>query len=169
MRKILALVALLVLVGCSSSAEKVEEPTACGEGDFSYSVGPSEGAAGTNYTPLIYTNTSDRACVFEGLPTAQPIRGTERFNASPQSQQNAQGSTNGSLTLQPGAQASMLFAVATASNYPTEECVPDVADGVKVTFKKTPGFTAYFTVPDFEVCTKLSNTFISGIVAGIQP
>lgn len=168
MRKILLLIALLVLAGCSSSDSKIEKPAACGETDFSYSVGATEGAAGTNYTPLIYTNTSDRACVFEGMPTAQPVLGEEQSNASEPSKQNASTGITEPLTLESGDQASVLFAVATASNYPDEECVSSQADGVRVTFKK-PSFTAYFSLPGYEVCTKLVNTFVSGIVAGNQP
>lgn len=167
MRKLIALVGLLIIVGCSSTgSEKPDSNSACTEKNFSFSIGAMEGAAGTNYIPLIFTNTGDRPCLFEVMPTAQPVLG--QSDAAPQSQQNPSTGTTGSLTLESGDQASVLFAIATASNYPSEECVSSQADGVRVTFKK-PLLTAFFSLPGYEVCTKLTNTFISGIVAGTQP
>lgn len=169
MRRILVL--FLLLTACSSAAPEAmpdPTPTGCSSGDFAYSVGATEGAAGTSYTTLIFTNTSTRECTLEGVPGAQPVSGQEPVG--PESKHNDLSGKVETIVVKQGEKASVLFAVATASNYPTEECVPLESDGVMVTLgsESARKIEHTFSLRSFDVCTELASTSISKVARGIQ-
>lgn len=166
MRKFLVLVIAVLLAACSSSSKKAETTTSgCGVKDYAYSVGQSEGAAGTSYTPLILTNVSNRECTLDGVSQAQPISNGALVGL--ESRPNTAGDVVSTIIVKPGEKVSVLYAVATASNYPSDECVIATSDGVRLTFSgKDSTFSADFDLPGYEICTKLSNTLISRPVAG---
>lgn len=162
---------LAVLVsGCSTSPD-VSHPAdtamtvGCNSNDFSYSVGITEGAAGTGYTTLIFRNIGKGQCILAGTPFAQPLNDGEAVG--PSSTRNEIEGRGDQVTIEPGERASILYAVATASNYPPEECVPAESDAVKIVFSSELVEAAHvFTLPGYQVCTRLSSTFVSGVVAG---
>lgn len=168
MKKFAILLVSVVLAACSSTATKEEsKPVGCGVKDFSYGVGQTEGAAGTSYTPLVLTNISTRDCVIETLTTAQPISGGDLTGLP--SRQNGVPNSAATLTLKAGEKASVLYAVATASNYPADECVVTPSDGVRVTVSTGQSkFSTDFAMPTYDVCTKLSSTLISSFVPGAE-
>lgn len=173
MRKICVILLALLLTACSSAQPEAPKPTpkvqGCGDGDFSYSVGVTEGAAGTSYTTFIFENISDHECTLEGVPTAQPVGGESAEPIGPESKKNDFADRGDPVVLQPGQRASVMFAVATASNYPADECVAIRADGVSVTFDTAKtNLTKVFTLRGYEVCTEIPSTSISGVVAGVE-
>lgn len=176
MKRILIAVVALVLAGCggsstNSNASVSPTPTqsGCSDNDFAYSVGVTEGAAGTSYTTLILTNTSNRECRLEGVPTAQPVVGVDRKAVGTPSGENPMPDRGGLVQLAPGEKASVIYGIATASNYPVDDCEPTTSDGVVVTFTlPQSSLAAYFALRDYDVCTKVVSTYISGIAAGTE-
>lgn len=168
MRKLAVALIALALVGCSSnSIKESDKPSGCSDKDYTLSVGASEGAAGTSYMPLVMTNSSTRECTVTGVPNVQPISNGDPVG--PPSRPNVGGDTLATLILKPGESASVLYAIATASNYPAEECVIASSDGVRLTLSNgSSDFSAAFAIPEYEVCTKLSSTLISKLVPGNQ-
>lgn len=170
MRKLLPFLFLALVAGCSSGST---EPTAtktfdgCTSEDFSYSVGVTEGAAGTSYTTLIFTNTSQQECTLEGVPSAQPVTGDSHKAVGPASSANDVTGRGEAVLLKPGDTASVQYAVATASNYSADECVVASSDGVMIGFDTPKAqISNFFPMAGYEVCTKITSTFVSGVVPG---
>lgn len=172
MRKLTIAALIILLTACSSSTKTpAQTPTASNEGctssDFAYSVGETEGAAGTSYTTLIFENIGKQSCTLVGTPTAQPVGGESAKAIGPESTKNEVEGRGDQVVLKPGEKASVLYAVATASNYTPEECVAVDSDGVEVTLSgELLNLSHVFALRPYEVCTKLSSTFISGVVSG---
>ena len=165
MRKTALVLILIALAGCSSQKpqEGIELAKECAPIDFTFSVGATEGAAGTSYTPLIFTYNGSKPCTLQGAPVAQPVSGEAAIGLT--SKTNV-GEAK-AVTLKSGDKASVLFAVATAANYTPEECQVAESNGVNLMFN-SPALSAYFSLPTYEVCTKLQSTLVSPIVAGVD-
>lgn len=141
--------------------------TRCAPSSLRLSIGQSQGAAGTIYYPLVFTNTGGVACTISGIPRVQPSTGT-----SQSSPHTAVGPAAGlrdfsssgygqAIRLAPRAQASAAFGVAESGNFPTSRCKPATFTGVSVL---VGGIGQWWTPLKSSTCTKLESTFVSGVV-----
>jgi hypothetical protein len=97
--------------------------TACATKDLTVKVGTSEGAAGSVYQVLDFTNAGSASCTLYGYP------GVSLATGSPVTQVGAAATRSNAaaaavVTLAPGATANALLRVTQAMNYPQATCSP---------------------------------------------
>jgi hypothetical protein len=107
------------------------EPAACPDGHLRVTLGAAEGAAGSIYYALMFTNGSRASCTMYGYPGVA-------FVTAPGGTQLGGGATQNPafarqlVTLAPGATAHASLQVAVAQNYPTQTCKPVTAHWLQV-------------------------------------
>ena len=125
-------------------------PGPCGTGGLRLSVGPADGAAGSVYYPLLFTNVSGATCTLYGYPGAALARqdgGSAVGNAAIRNP----AFTGELVTLAPGAVAHTSLQVAEAANYPVAVCKPVTAHWLQVF---PPGqYTALYVAFTARTCT----------------
>lgn len=134
-----------------------------------------QGAAGSTYYPLNFTNTSGHACEMYGYPgvsfAAAPA-GTARQIGVP-AQRNA-SFAKAPVRLAPGQTAHAWLKVTVAANYPAVTCQPVTAHWLRI---YPPGETAAGYVGHaFSACSSTSTALLSVLpvragqgVAGVTP
>ena len=122
----------------------------CTTGSLQVTVGPGNGAAGSIYYPLLFTNTSSATCTMYGYPgvalVSQPgdsvLGGAAVRNATFPKQV---------VTLAPGAVAHASLQVGIAQNYPPAQCKPATGHFLQV---YPPGeYAAVFVAFTTQTCT----------------
>ncbi len=106
---------------------------ACGTAGLRVSVGASQGAAGTTYTSIDFTNISGAPCVIGGYPGVSLV--SAGSNAGSQIGSDAKRDPTipvRSITLAAGQTAHAVLGVAVAANYPASTCHPVTAHWLKV-------------------------------------
>lgn len=152
-----------------TTVDSVSFPVAdrCARSSLRLSIGQSDGAAGTIYYPLVFTNVGSVGCTLSGIPRVQPSTGTSQstthvpvgpraalrdFSASGYGQ---------SIRLAPHARASAAYGIAQSANYTRSQCVPANFTGVTVL---VGGIGQWWTPLASSTCTKVVSTFVSGVV-----
>jgi hypothetical protein len=120
-------------------------------------LGQAQGAAGTFYQVVVFTNTSSAACTLYGYPGVSFVTGVGgHIIGAPATRNTALGDVL--VTLQPGAQASTLVGVEDVGALPPSKCHVGKADWLQV---YAPGDTgALYVQYSAQVCTNASQTFM---------
>lgn len=126
-RGLVALALGLAVVGWSPAEQP---PVTCTASTLSVTLGPGEGAAGTTYAPLRFTNTGSRTCVTQGFPGVSYL--TEDGGAQVGRTALREGAPGGTVTLAPGAVASAALAMVRVENYDPVVCRPTPVKGLRV-------------------------------------
>jgi hypothetical protein len=95
------------------------------------SVGSANGAAGSIYYPLDFTNVSGAACSMYGYPGVSFVAGVDGGELGGAAVRNATFGPS-LVTLSPGAVAHASVQVVVAQNYPTSRCKPVTAHWLRV-------------------------------------
>lgn len=116
-----------------SASAPVTGPAECATSDLKVSVGQSNGAAGTIFYNLDFTNTSGSPCVVQGYPgvslvTASSTAGSQIGAAARRNPVTP--STR--ITLNPGDAAHAMLGIAEAGNFPPGKCHMVTAHWLKV-------------------------------------
>jgi len=103
----------------------------CSVNALSVTLGSFSGAAGSEYVPILFKNTSSKPCELHGFPGVSFVgkgNGTQLGAAADwdQSQPIVQN------TLQPGSTVAAKLRIAQAGNYDSGQCQPLAADGLRV-------------------------------------
>lgn len=103
----------------------------CGVNDLAVTLGSFSGAAGSQYVPILFQNTSAKPCELHGFPGVSFVgkgNGTQLGAAADwdQSKPIVQN------TLQPKATVAANLQIANAGNYDSAQCQPLAADGFRV-------------------------------------
>jgi hypothetical protein len=106
-------------------------------------LGAPNGAAGSTYLPIVFTNTGTASCTLYGYP------GVSLAGGSPPAQIGAAAERNSSpapttVTLAPGGTANAVLQVTVAGDYPAATCKPTAATALVV---YPPNQTASVSVP----------------------
>jgi len=116
----------------------------CATRDLSIKAGASQGAAGSLYQVLEFTNISNAACTLFGYPGVALAGGT------PVTQVGAAASRSTAaaaalVTLQPGQTASTLLRITQALNYPESKCSPTQTTFLQIypPNQTTPTYVSY--------------------------
>jgi Protein of unknown function (DUF4232) len=96
-------------------------PSPCPTSALKASVGTGNGAAGSTYYPLEFTNVSSAACTLFGYPGVSFVTGTGGSQIGRAASRNPAVSS-GLVTLAPGATAHATLQVVNAMNYPNADC-----------------------------------------------
>ncbi|MCI2420189.1 DUF4232 domain-containing protein [Saccharopolyspora sp. K220] len=135
----------------------------CTAGDLQLSFGRGGGAAGTTYRPLIFTNTSDQACVLQGFPGVSYVGGEDGHQVGAAAYRD--GSKGPAVTLAPGDQASAVIGFATVENYEAEVCRPEPVKGLRI---YPPQETASMYIPFDYAETGCANEQLPGNQLTVQ-
>lgn len=114
----------------------------CRSAQLTPSLGPPEGAAGSVYRVLIFTNTGSQACAMQGFPGVSYVAGDVGQQVGPAAARV--GDAGGSVRIAPGATASAQLQLVNVANYDTAVCRPTPVRGLRI---YPPGETAALFVP----------------------
>jgi hypothetical protein len=127
------------------------------------SLAQSQGAAGTIYYPIVFTNRGG-ACWIWGVPGIQPVVGAKHHALGPRATNESVGEMPARHLLRHGAAVSVGYGVAESSNYPAATCRARYASGVLVAL--APFIRPTYLALRISVCTRLSSTHTQLLVAG---
>jgi Protein of unknown function (DUF4232) len=139
------------------------DPAACTAAQLAVSLGAPQGAAGTTYVPIVFTNPVLYTCTLRGFPSVRSVRGAGDEVVGPPA--THAGTRAFPVWVQPfGGAASAAFGVVDTGALPAASCRPRRASGIEVTPPHTGGATvlAYNHV----VCTGLASTSVTAVVIG---
>ena len=115
------------------------------------------GAAGTIYYSLEFTNLSGHACTLRGYPGVSGITlgGAQLGSAASRST----GTPKKTITLAPGKTAASALGITEVGNFPASSCHPTTAAGLRV---YAPNQTAAKSIPfPFGACAKTGDLYLS--------
>lgn len=128
--------------GGSSSGTGSSSAAGCSTARLKASLGDSEGAAGSDYTVIDFTNTGSTSCTLYGYPGVSLDNSGGQIGAAA-TRDPSHGAPK-QVTLAPGAVANAIVRVTNAQNYPSGTCSPDAASFLKI---YPPNQTASIDVP----------------------
>ncbi len=153
--------------------------TSCSVSTLAPTVGRASAAAGTTYVRLLLTdhekgtNASVGACVVSGTPETLfgnvLTSGTgiaEFAEVGPPAAKQTLADRGKTVTLKPGAVASVTVGIETAVNFVPAQCRRANATRIRLVFNS--GATFDYAIHKTQVCTKLASTTTSGIVLGTR-
>ena len=126
----------------------------CPASELSVTVDDSLGsaAAGSDYLPIDFENSSGSACTMFGFPGVSFVTSAGAQIGAPAARNTGFGSIR--VTLKPGQSAHAWLQVANAQNYPSSTCKPATASALRV---YPPGNTASRIVSQsFAACRSVS-------------
>ena len=103
---------------------------ACATSDLQVKLGSGEGAAGSQFVPLVFTNTGSGSCSLDGYPGVSFVdaNGDQVGNAATR---NAQHDPS-RVTLQSGDSASAVVQIGGTTNFPPADCAAKDATALRV-------------------------------------
>lgn len=105
-------------------------PVACTVRDLDVSLGGSEGAAGTMYRALVFTNTGGRTCTIQGFPGVSFVAGDEGRQVGEAAVRA--GEKGPLVTLKPGGIASSTVGFVNIGAFDEAACQPTAVRGLRV-------------------------------------
>lgn len=133
---------------------KATGPAACATSALSVKLGPSNGAAGSTYVPIQFTNTSSSACSLLGYPGVSFVTGQNGGQVGAAAHRDStQPATE--VDLAPGAVAHATLQIVDAENFPLASCKIASVHTLKV---YPPNQTApvFVTLPATKTCSASS-------------
>jgi hypothetical protein len=125
------------------SASQTAGNGACSYAELSFTVGQSSGAAGTAFTPMVFTNKSAATCTLQGYPTVTLLDSTGGQMGSPATHDTSKAAAL--VTLAPSASASASVATHNPGAYPSGACSGQSAQVKVVVPGQSQAFMAPFT------------------------
>ena len=120
----------------------------CGTGQLSLSLGQGQGAAGTSYLPIVFTNTGSKPCTLYGFPGVSFLDSSGKQIGAPAVHS---GGEEGVVTLAPNGTANSQLGLPDPGNFPSGGCNPTTAAKLQV---YPPGDFGALTIADSAtVCT----------------
>jgi hypothetical protein len=127
-----------------STSKPPSGPPACDTSALAVKLGEGNGAAGSTYVPIVFTNKSSSACSMFGYPGVSFVTGP---GGSQVGSAAARSSTQSpvSVTLAPGAVAHATLQIVDAENFPLSACKITSVHTLKV-FPPANTVAAYLTL-----------------------
>lgn len=163
-------------VGCGTSspapitvlpaAGSSSQPSACRTADLSVRLGSPQGAAGSVYAPLVFTNTGDGSCRLAGYPGVSYVAPHSGHQVGAAASRNPQHPAR-TVTLAPGGHAAAVVQMVAYQNYPRSKCAPTRVSGLRVyppnnTAAKYVAFGSHRSA----CSTKVSQLTVEAVVRG---
>jgi Protein of unknown function (DUF4232) len=114
----------------------------CTTGELVVSLGEGDGAAGSVYRPLIFTNTGSRTCELRGFPGVSYVAGDDGHQVGPAAAMS--GERGDQVPIPTGGTALAQLQLVNVQNYDPADCAPVPVRGLRV---YPPGDTASLFVP----------------------
>jgi hypothetical protein len=115
----------------SPSSAPPPGPGQCPTSALRVTIGQANGAAGSIYYPLVFTNASGVACTMFGYPGVSFVTGISGSQLGGAAVRNPTFAAN-LVTLGPGATAHASLQVVVAQNYPASTCHPVTAHWLRI-------------------------------------
>ena len=106
-------------------------PSMCRTSGLSVKLGGSNGAAGSIYRPLIFTNTGTASCTLRGYPGVSFVAPKSGDQVGAAGSRNAQHAVT-TVTLAAGGSASAVVQIVDEGNYPPSRCKASAVSGLRV-------------------------------------
>jgi len=108
-------------------------PAECTTGGLHVAVGSSQGAAGTIYYNIDFTNASSSSCILQGFPGVSLVSAgsTAGSQIGADAKRNSTTTSN-PISVAPGQTAHAVLAIAQAGAFPASKCHPVTAHWLKV-------------------------------------
>jgi len=137
--------------------------TSCQSADLKLSLGPTDGAAGTTYQEVVFTNTGDSSCTLHGFPGVSYVDAGGAIIGKPTTEDPGARIT---VVLAVHGQAHSLLRQPDAGNFPASRCHLTTTDRLQV---YPPGETHQLFVTDrTQVCaTGLGRGGIGPVRSGV--
>jgi len=147
----------------AASATSLAGPPGCGTTALTARLGPGNGAAGSNYYPIEFTNNSGAACTLYGYPGVSLV--TAAGNQVGAAATEAPVYPRQLVTLDPGETAHAELQIADAQNYPSAACSPVAVHRLRIF---PPGqMSALYLSVTATACARASVRLLS--VQTVQP
>ncbi len=114
----------------------------CAATELAVSLGPGDGAAGSVYRPLIFTNTGQRTCELTGFPGVSYVTGDDGHQVGPAAAMS--GPRGGAVPMDPGRTSAAELQLVQGRNFDEAGCRPTPVRGLRV---YPPGETVARFVP----------------------
>ncbi|HEY8081727.1 MAG TPA: DUF4232 domain-containing protein [Acidimicrobiales bacterium] len=138
-------------------------PGVCTGGQLVSTLGAAQGAAGTTFVPLVFTNPVLYTCTVHGHPRVTSVTGASHTQVGPPATKDP--GISSSIWVQPfGGTASALLGIVETGNFTKSACVPHDASGLRVVAPESTHATVLAYA--HTVCTHLASTHVSVVVAG---
>src|SRR5262249_55151680 len=98
-------------------------PGPCPTSSLRLKMGATQGAAGSVYTTIVFTNVSNATCTLYGYPGVSLTTGKPGTQIGKAAKENP-ATPRRPVTLQPQTSASALLRIVNAQNYPASRCDP---------------------------------------------
>jgi hypothetical protein len=157
------LVGGIAALGASTDASATSVMN-CVPAQIAVTHGAANGAAGTIYYPIVFTNTGATCAIF-GVPAIQPVAGTPHHPVGPLAQSLSMGQMPARHVIAKGQSVSVAFGVTETGNFTPSTCVARSASGVTVTLGTF--VTPRFVHLPITVCSKRSSTTTKLITPGV--
>jgi hypothetical protein len=106
------------------------DPGQCKVADLELSLGGGEGAAGTVYKELRFTNKGSRTCVIQGFPGVSYVTGEDGQQVGPAA--SREGAKGPAISLKPGMTVFAPLGFREVRNYDPAVCQPTPVRGLRV-------------------------------------
>ena len=149
------------VVGATGATANTVAP-ACRPSQIRVTTGVAEGAAGTIYVPLVFTNRG-AACALWGVPSVQAVASTHH-PVGPPARNDSIGQLAVRHVVAHGQSVASAYGVAETGNYPPSLCHARRAWGVRVRLGPFAGPT--YVRLGVSVCTSQASTHVQLVVPG---
>jgi hypothetical protein len=128
----------------ASSSPAAAGPPGCATRDLQAKAGVSQGAAGSIYQVIVFTNISGTTCTMYGYPGVSLAAGSPVTQVGQAAARSTQAGPS-VVTLAPGKNANALLRITQALNYPTAKCTPTKTTYLEIypPNQTTPTYLAY--------------------------
>ena len=130
-RRVLVPVVLAVAATGLAPGSAGASPGHCTTAQLTAHLGASNGAAGSVYQPIVWTNKSQSACTLFGYPGVSYVAPVSGRQVGASATRNGQHAAT-TVTLKPGGHASALVQMANYQNYPKANCKATAVSGLRV-------------------------------------
>jgi hypothetical protein len=119
-------------------------PAGCATRDLQAKAGVAQGAAGSLYQVIVFTNISAATCTLYGYPGVSLVAGTPATQVGLAASRSTVGGPS-VVTLAPGKNANALLRITQALNYPSATCSPTKTTYLQIypPNQTTPIYLAY--------------------------
>jgi Protein of unknown function (DUF4232) len=149
-------------VGGTGGASAANGPASCATSALHVDLGQGNGAAGSTYVPIHFTNQSSTACTMYGFPGVSFVTGVGGSQIGASAGEDT-STARRVVTLAPGGKATAVLRIVVAQNFPTAKCKPVTTHWLKV---YPPGQTAALYVKFTSAACSSTSTAVR--VLGVQ-
>jgi hypothetical protein len=155
------LAALVIAAPVAASA-----PAACTHAQLKLKLGPGEGAAGSTFFPLVFTNTSARACTLRGYPGVSSVTGSSGKQVGGSATRDSHPVHTITLKAR-GGTASALYRHVNPENFDAKDCDKTTTRGYRV---YAPNLTQSLYVANRHTACRIGRPdSVRPVVAGSHP